>query len=176
MQLDIEFEGRVWALDTENLTITQAFVIKDATKDEVFKAGRPIQPWLMGTASGDPGCLRGMYWLMLQQDGQQRAIGGLEFAAAKFHSAYMAASAFQNASAAQLRELVAAQEQEMAPILAALKRAEEREAEEEAERQAEQARKAALAALPTVAPSPEPDSPTATTPKRHASVRATPRG
>ena len=176
MQLDIEWEGRIWALDTEDLTLAQAFVIKDATKDEVFKAGRPIQSWLIGAANGDPGCLRGLYWLMLQQDGQQRAIAGLDFAVMKFHGAYMTATTLQGASAEQLRQVIEVQEHELEPFRAALKRAEEREAEEEAERAAEEARKAAVAALPTGAPSVEPDSRPDTTRTHRAARPATPKG
>jgi hypothetical protein len=129
MQVLIEWDGREWAVDTEEITLTQAFVIKDSTKDDgAWPAGRPLQPWLAGVGSGDPACLRGLYWLMLQQDGQERPVHGLDFAVLKYHTAWVLSSTRASSDAAQLRRLIDEAEKTLAPMRAALAAAEAKEA------------------------------------------------
>ena len=112
---------REWAVDTEEITLAQAFVIKDSTKDDgAWPAGRPLQPWLAGVGSGDPACLRGLYWLMLQQDGQVPPIAGLEFAVLKYHTAWVLASTAATADAGRLRRLIDEAEKTLAPMRQAL--------------------------------------------------------
>ena len=47
-QVLIQWEGQPWPLDTEDVTLKQAFVIKDSTKDDQFPAGRNLAAWEMG--------------------------------------------------------------------------------------------------------------------------------
>ena len=125
----INWDGRDWAVDTEEITLAQAFVIKDSTKDgATWPSGRPLQPWLAGVATGDPACLRAMYWVMLAQDGQQCPIASLEFAVMKYHTAWTLASATATADPAQLRAIIAEAEKQLAPMREALAAAEAREA------------------------------------------------
>src|ERR1017187_10904365 len=70
-QVLIQWEGQPWPLDTEDVTLKQAFVIKDSTKDDQFPAGRNLAAWEMGIKAAEPSCVRGLYWLMLPQAGQQ---------------------------------------------------------------------------------------------------------
>lgn len=129
-QVQIDWDGREWTVDTEEITLAQAFVIKDSTKDDgAWPAGRPLQPWLAGVSSGDPACLRGLYWLMLQQDGQQQPIAGLDFAVLKYHTVWVLASARATADAGQLRAIIAEAEKQLVPMRDALAAAEKREAE-----------------------------------------------
>ena len=128
-QVLIDWDGREWAVDPEEVTLAQAFVIKDTTKDDAsWPAGRALQPWLAGVGYGDPACLRGLYWLMLQQDGQQTPIHGLEFPVLKYHTAWQLASTRATADAGQLRQIIAEVEKTLAPMREALAAAEAREA------------------------------------------------
>ena len=151
----IDWDGRQWAVDTEEITLTQAFVIKDTTKDgEIWPAGRPLQPWLVGVTSGDPGCLRGLYWLMLQQDGQQTPIRDLDFPVLKFYAAWKQASVLAAGDTATLRQIIGDAEKTLAPLRDALAAAERREAaalaaDGEAERPT---RRRATASPPSPAP------------------------
>jgi hypothetical protein len=128
-QVLIEWDGREWAVDTEEITLKQAFVIKDTTKDDAnWPAGRPLQPWLAGVGYGDPACLRGLYWLMLQQDGQEKPIRDLDFPVLKYHTAWQLASTRATADAGQLRQLIDEVEKTLGPMREALAAAEAREA------------------------------------------------
>ena len=129
-QVHIDWDGRGWAVDTEEITLAQAFVIKDSTKDEnSWPSGRPLQPWLAGVGYGDPACLRGLYWLMLQQDGQQTPIRDLDFPVLKFYAAWTQASTLASGTAEQLRKILADAEKALAPVRDALAAAEKREAD-----------------------------------------------
>lgn len=128
-QVLIDWDGREWAVDTEEITLDQAFMIKDSTKDDAsWPSGRPLQPWLAGVGSGDPACLRGLYWLMLQQDGQQKPIRDLKFAVLKYHTAWVLASTTATTDAAQLRAIIAEAEKQLVPMRDALAAAEAKEA------------------------------------------------
>jgi hypothetical protein len=133
MQIQLDWDGRTWAVDTENVTIAQAFVIKETTKDESWPAGRGLKRWLLGVDEGEPGCLRALYWLMLAQDGQQVAAAGLEFAAMRYHSAWVLAAATAQATAEQLRLIIAEAEQQLIPLRKALAVAEAAETAAEPE-------------------------------------------
>jgi hypothetical protein len=92
-QVLIQWEGQPWPLDTEDVTLKQAFVIKDSTKDDQFTAGRNLAAWEIGVKAADPGCVRALYWLMQQQAGQHTVCAQQEFAVIRFHRAYVEAVA-----------------------------------------------------------------------------------
>jgi len=128
-QVILDFDSREWAVDTEEITLAQAFMIKDSTKDGgTWPSGRPLQPWLAGVSAGDPACLRAMYWLMLQQDGQHVPIATLEFAAMKYHTAWVLADTLATADAERLRLLISETERHLEPLRNALELAEQKEA------------------------------------------------
>jgi hypothetical protein len=132
-QVLLDWDDRQWQVDTEEITLAQAFMIKDSTKDVgSWPSGRPLQPWLAGVTAGDPACLRGMYWLMLAQDGQQQPVANLEFKVVKYHNAWVLASTLASSDASQLREIINETEKQLGPLRDALAAAEQREAEEQA--------------------------------------------
>ena len=134
--MKIDFNGRTWDFDSTEVTLKQAFVIKDSTKDDAYPAGRSLGAWNRGLNDAEPSCVRAAYWLMLQQAELPCPIGDLEFSVIKFNNALMTvAKAEQDAEAAR--------------------KAAEEKAREEAE---------AAAAVPTRAASPTSGSPPGTTP------------
>lgn len=90
--MEIEWDGRTWGFDATEVTMKQAFVIKDSTKDDVFPAGRSLAAWNRGLNDAEPSCVRAAYWLMLQQAGQQVPIADLEFSVIKFNNALVEAT------------------------------------------------------------------------------------
>jgi hypothetical protein len=143
----IEWNGRTWDFDAEEVTMKQAFVIKDSTKDDVYPAGRSLGAWNRGLNDAEPSCVRAAYWLMFQQAELPCPIGDLEFSVVKFNNALVTAAAAEQ------------------------KAEEERE---KAEEKAEAERQAALA-VPTRAASPTSGSPPGTTPgPQPESVRFSP--
>jgi hypothetical protein len=146
--MQIDFQGRIREVDASQVTITQAFVIKDATKDENYPAGRSLLAWQNGLNEVEPLCVRGLYWLMLQQEGTKVPILALDdFPVLEFSNAVVKATI---AEAKAAREAAAAEEREQAE------------------------REAALAAIPTGAPSQEQNSRAATTrtPRAPAAAKA----
>ena len=72
--ITLHWEDEGWPFDEDEITMQQAFVIKDQTKDEQFPGGRGIHAWQLGLKNGDPACVRAAYWLMRQQAGERFAI------------------------------------------------------------------------------------------------------
>jgi hypothetical protein len=95
--MQIEWAGRTWDFDATEVTMKQAFVIKDSTKDDVFPAGRSLAAWNRGLNDAEPSCVRAAYWLMLQQAGQQVPIADLEFSVVKFNNALVTATLAEQA-------------------------------------------------------------------------------
>jgi len=82
------------------VTMEQAFRIKRTTKDEQFPAGRGLADWQDGLGHAEPGCIRALYALMLEQDGQVTgAWEKLSFPVVRF--AAVAGKAFAAAAAAE---------------------------------------------------------------------------
>jgi hypothetical protein len=130
----IEWEGRTREVESARVSMKQAFVIKESTKDDEYPAGRSLAAWQEGLSTVEPGCVRALYWLMLQQEGTECPIVSLEFPVIKFNNAVVTA-------------------------LVAERKADEARAAAEARVQASMA-----PPVPTSAPSPEPSSPPTTTP------------
>lgn len=124
----IEWENRERQIDADQVSMKQAFVIKESTKDDQYPAGRSLAAWQTGLSEVEPSCVRAMYWLMLQQEGTECPIAGLEFPVIQFNNAVVTA-------------------------LVAERKADEARAKSEAEAAA-----AAPAPVPTSAPSQEPAS------------------
>jgi hypothetical protein len=93
-QVIVRWDGGDWPLDTEEVELAQAFVIKGATVDEQFPAGRNLGAWELGMKNCEPGCVRALYWLMLQQSGMISPIAKVpdSFAVLKFHRAWAEAA------------------------------------------------------------------------------------
>jgi hypothetical protein len=134
--MKIDYNGRTWDFDSTEVTMKQAFVIKDSTKDDAYPAGRSLGAWNRGLNDAEPSCVRAAYWLMLQQAELPCPINDLEFPVIKFQNAF-ATAAEAEAKAEKERK--------------------EAEEKAEAERQAE-------AAVPTRAASPTSGFPPDTTP------------
>jgi hypothetical protein len=89
--MEIEWEGRMREVDANAVDIKQAFVIKESTKDDAYPGGRSLSAWQQGLNEVDPACVRAFYWLMLQQEGTEVPIAGLNFPVIKFSNAVMTA-------------------------------------------------------------------------------------
>ena len=86
--MKIEFQDRVWQVDVDNLTLTQAVVITG-------KMGGSLADWESSLedprSDGWLPALACLYWLMLQQDGERIAIGDVDFAVLQYSRAVAAA-------------------------------------------------------------------------------------
>jgi hypothetical protein len=80
----IEFEGRTREVDVDELSLTQAVVITG-------RMAGSLKEWEKSLEDPDsPGWLdamRCLYWLMVQQDGEQAAIGDVDFPVLKYAQA-----------------------------------------------------------------------------------------
>jgi hypothetical protein len=125
-QVTLEWDGAQWALDTEDITMAQAFVIKDQTKDDQYPAGRNLAAWELGLKTCEPGCVRGLYWLMLQQAGQSVPITSVPgtFAVLKFHHAWADAANGLDADPDALRQAIADGDRQLLRLRDQLGRAE----------------------------------------------------
>ena len=131
MQLVIMWEDQEWLLDTEAVSLKQAFVIKDTTKDDQHPGGRNIAAWNVGIKNCEPSSMRALLWLMYAQNGVTRACAQIpDFPVAKFHEVYMLASVLGAATAGQLREVIEETERQLDLTRSALEAAEAREAAE----------------------------------------------
>ena len=95
--MKIEFEGRAWQVDVDDLSLQQAVVITG-------KMGGSLTAWEKAlTEIDDPGWLPAMqclYWLMRQQDGDRLAIGDIDFAVLKYSHAVVEALEREGSAAA----------------------------------------------------------------------------
>lgn len=96
----IHWEGRDWQLDFSDLTIRQAEAIEQA-------AGMPVGQFLdalgEGLGMGSPQflpCMRILYWLMLDQNGERQPIGAVDFPLVKFGRAFAEADEAEQAKGA----------------------------------------------------------------------------
>ena len=86
--MQVDWEGRTYAFDMEAITIRQAYVIKNHTKDpDEFPSGRGLKDFEQGWRNGDPAFLQALYWVMLAQNDQPVDITNVDFAVAKFINA-----------------------------------------------------------------------------------------
>ena len=131
-QVLVRWDDADWSLDTEEIELTQAFVIKDQTKDDQFPAGRNLGAWELGIKSCEPGCVRALYWVMLQQAGLRTAITSVPgtFQILKFHRAWAEATAAEMDDPEALEAAVAAAERQAGILRGALERARAKHAPE----------------------------------------------
>lgn len=78
--LDINYEGKEYKLDIEEITVQQARTIKSS-------CGVTLMGLENGLAMADPDALRAMFWLMLCQSGEVQDIDRLDFKIVKFAQA-----------------------------------------------------------------------------------------
>ncbi len=108
--MKIEWDDRMWTVDVNELSLTQAVVITGRT-------GVSLTAWEKALADPDsPQWLPSVqcfYWLMLQQDGQKVPVGDLDFPVLKYAQAVAAAVEQENTAAA---EAVAEQDPTRLPV------------------------------------------------------------
>jgi hypothetical protein len=99
--MKIEFQGRTWQVDTDEIGLRQAMVITS-------RLGSSLTGWEKTLTDPDsPQWLTAvecLYWLMLAQDGQQVPIGEVDFPVLKL------AEAFADAALAEAKQTAAEQE------------------------------------------------------------------
>lgn len=95
--MKVEFEGRIWDLDTARYSFRQALAIQaqtgmsvgdwedslDFKRDDAGKILNPPPEWLVSVGA--------LYWLMLAQNGEEPDPATMEFDFTGFLSAYFAA-------------------------------------------------------------------------------------
>jgi hypothetical protein len=84
--MKINFEGKEYDLDLDEITTGQAKVIKVHT-------GQTLKSMAEGMQEGDPDALRALYWLMHVQSGLSLDIDRADFKMIKFLTAIGAADA-----------------------------------------------------------------------------------
>jgi hypothetical protein len=101
--MQVAFNNKVYTLDIEEIEVEHARVIKRY-------CGLTLRKLEESLADGDPDGLTSLYWLMLQQNGENHRIESVSFKIVKF------AKAVGNAQAAEAAELAAkAREADEAP-------------------------------------------------------------
>lgn len=78
--MHVEWQGRTYEFDMNAITVSQAYVIKNHTKDpDSFPSGRGLKDFEKGWKEGDPACLQALYWTMLGQNGENVEIRNVDF-------------------------------------------------------------------------------------------------
>jgi hypothetical protein len=96
--MKVEFGERVYQVDTDDITLSQAMVITG-------RMGGNLKSWGAALSEGPDNdkwltAVQCLYWLTLQQDGERVAIGDVDFPVLKFAAAFAAAEERENAPAA----------------------------------------------------------------------------
>lgn len=78
--MKINYDGREYNFDLEEIDLTQATIIKD-------KYGLTLMGLEEGLMNGDPAVLRSLYWVMLAQNGEPDDIERVNFKIVKFAKA-----------------------------------------------------------------------------------------
>ena len=86
----IDFDGKSWTLDVDEIDVRQAMVIK-------VKTGYNLLEWLAALEKGDVDAAKALYWLMLAQNGVSADIDLVNFKIVKFISAVDKASKAERA-------------------------------------------------------------------------------
>lgn len=81
----VEFEGKTWTLDINEIEVRQAAVIK-------VKTGYTLLEWQAALERGDVDATKALYWLMLAQNGVAADIDLVNFKMLKFITAVGAAA------------------------------------------------------------------------------------
>lgn len=77
----LEFSGKTYTLDTEEITISQAMFIKS-------KTGLGLKSWQDAVGDADPDAVKALYWLMCDQSGERCVWERIDFLIVKFFSAF----------------------------------------------------------------------------------------
>lgn len=80
----VDFEGRQWNLDIEEIEVAQAMVIK-------VKTGYNLLQWQAALEQADVDAIKALYWLMLAQNGVGSDIDRVNFKLIRFVNAVKAA-------------------------------------------------------------------------------------
>lgn len=89
--MKIEFEGRTWQYDEDEITLEQAMAMR-------LVHGLTILDWQEGLARLDERALQCSYWLMLNQNGIVKPVLECEFSPVAFTVAYRDAQAAERAA------------------------------------------------------------------------------
>ncbi|SRR5581483_4507622 len=73
----VNFEGKEWQLDTSEIDVRQATLIK-------VKTGYNLLQWQSELEQGDVSAVKALYWLMLAQNGVATDIDQVNFKMVKF--------------------------------------------------------------------------------------------
>lgn len=103
----IEYEGKSFDLDIEELEVDEARVIKRY-------AGMTLKGFEEGLAEGDPDALTCLYWLILRQNGEEHNIERIKFKPVKLARAVSVAQEAE-AAKAKAEEAPKDEEPEAAP-------------------------------------------------------------
>lgn len=99
----VNFDGKEYALDTEEIELGDAMLIK-------VKTGLALKPWQTAITNADPDALKALYWLMLKQNGINTVYERISFKVVKFYGA------FAEAANAEAEAEAAAEEAKAAPV------------------------------------------------------------
>lgn len=83
--MKVDFEGRAWGLDVDEIDVAQAMVIK-------VKTGFNLLQWQAALEEGDVQAAKALYWLMLAQNGVHKDLDVVNFKVLKFIAAVGKAS------------------------------------------------------------------------------------
>jgi hypothetical protein len=74
-----EWDGKTYTHEFGAVTVKQAVVIKDRTKDEVYPAGRSIAAWMDGILEMDAMCVACLLWVIKGNAGEPCDPSQLDF-------------------------------------------------------------------------------------------------
>lgn len=95
--MKIDFEGRTWSYDADDITVQDAEVIEKET-------GAPVIEWSRSLAGIHAGAYKILYWLMRSQSGDPIPLGEVNF------RLYPFVTAFTDAAKAEAEAVAAASE------------------------------------------------------------------
>jgi hypothetical protein len=87
--MKVEYEGKIYDMDLEEITVNQAKIIKVHT-------GLTLKGLEDALAEGDADGLRALFWLMLENSGEHQSIDSVDFKIVKFANAVQAATKAEN--------------------------------------------------------------------------------
>lgn len=82
--MKVEFDGKEYNLDVDELDIVEATYIK-------VKTGLNLLPWQAALEECDPDALKGLYWLMMKQNGVACDFERVNFKVGAFIAAFQKA-------------------------------------------------------------------------------------
>jgi hypothetical protein len=113
--MKVEYEGSVYDMDLEEITVRQAKVIKT-------KCGLSLKGLEDSLQEGDADGLRALFWLMLENSGEHVDIDSVDFKIVKFANAVQAASKAEAEARRAVPAPKAAATKSPKPVVSATKR------------------------------------------------------